>query len=34
LNRVLLKIGRTQGNSPALAVFKEAALLSDISGSK
>jgi len=34
LNRVLLKIGRTEGNSRPPAVFKEAALLGDVSGSK
>ena len=34
LNRVLLKIGRTEGNSPPPAVFKEAALLGDVSGGK
>ena len=34
LNRALLKIGRTQGNSPPLAVFKEPELLKDISASK
>jgi len=34
LNRALLKIGRTEANSPPLAVFKEAALLGDVSGGK
>jgi len=34
LDRVLLKIGRTGGNSPPPVVFKEAALLGDVSGSK
>ena len=34
LNRVLLKIGRTNDNSPAPVVFKQAALLLDISGNK
>jgi len=34
LNRVLLKIGRTEGNSPPPAVFKEPGLLRDVSGGK
>ena len=34
LNRVLLKIGRTQGNSPPLAVIKQTELLQAISASK
>jgi hypothetical protein len=34
LNRVLLKIGRQDGNSPLPAVFKQPELLKDISGSK
>jgi hypothetical protein len=34
LNRVLLKIGRTEGNSAPPVVFKEPALLRDISGKK
>jgi len=34
LNRVLLVTGRQEGNSPLPMVFKEAALLKDISGSK
>ena len=34
LNRVLLKIGRTEGNSAPPAVFKQAGLLKDISGKK
>jgi hypothetical protein len=34
LNRVLLKIGRTEGNSPPPAVFKEPELFRDISGGK
>jgi hypothetical protein len=34
LNRVLLKIGRTEGNSPPPVVFKQAELLRDISSSK
>jgi hypothetical protein len=34
LNRVLLVMGRQEGNSPLPTVFKEAALLGDISGSK
>jgi hypothetical protein len=34
LNRVLLKIGRTEGNSAPPAVFKQPELLRDISGSK
>jgi len=34
LNRVLLKIGRTEGNSAPPVVFKEAGLLRDVSGNK
>ncbi len=34
LNRVLLKIGRTEGNSPPPVVLKQPELLKDISGSK
>jgi hypothetical protein len=34
LNRVLLKIGRTEGNSPPPVVLKQAALLGDVSGNK
>jgi hypothetical protein len=34
LNRALLKIGRTQGNSPPLTVFVEVKLLRDVTGSK
>ena len=33
LNRALLKIGRADGNSPLPTVFKQAALLRDVSGS-
>jgi len=34
LNRVLLKIGRTEGNSAPPVVFKEAGLMKDIAGDK
>jgi len=34
LNRILLKIGRTQSNSALPGVFKDAVLLFDISGKR